>query len=537
MTSPSIRITDDLKRIFQAETAVHLDQLESLLLRLEHAPDPAEPLQHAFRTVHGIKGNADYLGMTPIQDLAHHLEDLLDDLRSGRTTPGPETIDPLLAGLDQLKILNQQVAPDPAKFPETTSSHPTDNDDPLADAVQVPNTRIDRLMEHLAELARTQARLQRMVRTNRNGNGGQGDLQGVSADLKSVFTHFQTDLMALRLVRLDTLFNRLRRAVRDTARKQGKAVILKSTGGEAEIDRTIMSHLIDPLTHLVRNAVDHGIETPEARVRAGKPETGTVTLSAWVEGVGGVIEVGDDGGGLQTDKIRQAARDGGFIPPAELDTMAGSEVDQLVLRAGLTTRRRADTVSGRGVGLDAVAGAISALGGRLQLDSNPGQGTRVRLRVPISMTLTEVLLIEARGNTLAVPFAAIRKVRKARPDEVRGPAGAEIIRCEGQWIALHRIDAWLNKTAGDHAFRGAAGAGEILVLVISAGGRETGVEVDAVLRPENVVIRPLQRFTQSRIFSGAAILGDGRVVLVIDPLSLTSPETAPTQSKPGRPKQ
>lgn len=550
--STIIQITDEMKRQFQSETAEHLNDLEKLLMTIERSPNRADVIHAAFRYVHSIKGNSDYLGVRDINELAHIVEDLMDDVRGGRIGVSQPVLDLFFQGLDLLKDMNRRVA-DP-DYRETDlsavrsgvegiragardgASAPPDGagddarvgvSDVLEREIKVDIGKIDRFMEHMSEFAEAQNALQHLAQSIGDGGSAgaraESDIRAVSAAMKKVFNNFQADLMALRLVKLTTLFDRLARMVRDLSRRQGKTVELKLSGGDVAVDRKIMGALVDPLVHLVRNAVDHGIEPPAERRRTGKPEAGTLVVDARQEGVHVVIDVADDGRGLDTSRIRRAAAKFGFADADALSAMTDADAARLIFRAGFTTRKNADAVSGRGVGLDVVDSAVTAIGGSVGLAVDGESGVRVSLRVPISMTVTEVLLIRAGGEIYAVPFGGLRRVVRMRRDRVRGFKGARMTTWEGRIMTVRRLEDWLDPSGSGRAAPDADRNGDMPVIVAGVEGRTMGIEVDAVLRRENVVIRPMRRFlTGFRAFSGAAVLGDGRVVMVIDPMELAS---------------
>jgi two-component system chemotaxis sensor kinase CheA len=542
-----IQITPEMKRQFRSETAEHLQLLENMLMVMEHNPDQTEAIHSAFRCVHSIKGNSDYLGIEDINALAHTLEDLMDDVRGGKLPPTQAMIDAMFKGLDLLKDMNRRVEDaDYAEtdiglfqkmvdnlrsaFTESKSMEQNETDvqtlvsDVIGQDVRVNIARIDRFMEHMAEFAIAQSALEYLIQNltaKTVEEGWEGNIRKISENLKKVRNNFQADLMAIRLVKLDVLFNRLLRVVRDLSRKSEKRIEIKFSGGEIEVDRKIMIHLIDPLVHLVRNAVDHGIETTEERVGSGKPETGIIAVSAGIEGGKALIEVSDDGHGLNTEKIRQTALNDHFVSAEELARMSDSEVNHLIFLPGFTTCSQAGRVSGRGVGMDVAASGIKAAGGVVSLCSKHRRGTRVSIRVPVSMSVTEVLLVRADQRNYAFPFAVVRQALRVRRGQIRAFKRMEMILYNCRPISIRHLSDRLRPDAPPRSLRRGAAEDEIIVIVLGAGGQTIGFSVDAVLRRESVVIRPIHNYlSRLREFSGAAVLGDGRVVMVLDPLGL-----------------
>ncbi len=330
----------------------------------------------------------------------------------------------------------------------------------------------------------------------------------------------QTDVMSLRLVKINTVFERLPRIVRDLSFRSGKEIELSLSGGETEIDRKTIEQLIDPLIHLIRNSVDHGIEPPAERVRKGKPGSGSVTVRSHQEGNHAVIEVIDDGKGLDIDKIRQEALKRKIFTEDALVSVTDEEIANLIFMPGFTTRPEATKISGRGVGLDIVKNNIRMIGGTITLSGSQNTGTRVRLRIPVSMAVTDVLLTEVAGRQYAFPFSSILKTVKVKRRDIHGPRKGEFILFDGTVLGVRYLGELLGITQKE-SLRQRDSDEEISVIVVPVQNQNLGIVVDDILKRESMLIKPLEKYLAGiKEFSGATLSGDGSVVLVIDPMGL-----------------
>lgn len=435
-----IKITPEMKRQFRSETTEHLNSLEQLLMVIEKEPRNQEAIHSAFRDIHSIKGNSDYLGIKDINILSHELEDLMDEFRSGRIHIGDDVLAVLFNGLDLLRDMNRRVVNEdyeetdiseiqtrihriktlfgkesPGKKAEVSYSDIFYS--VLEQEIKVDINKIDQFINHISELVITKNTLNFLTELDffrEQHTKRSGELKKVAGDMSRITNNLQADVMSLRLVKINTVFERLPRIVRDISYRSGKQIELSLSGGETEIDRKTIEQLIDPLIHLIRNSVDHGIEPPNERVRKGKPESGVVTVSSRQEGNHAVIEVMDDGKGLDIDKIRQEALKRKIFTEDTLVSMREEEILNLIFLPGFTTQPEATKTSGRGVGLDVVKNNIKMIGGNITLSGSKDIGTRVKVRIPVSMAVTDVLLTEVAGRQYAFPFSSILKTVKVK---------------------------------------------------------------------------------------------------------------------------
>jgi chemosensory pili system protein ChpA (sensor histidine kinase/response regulator) len=381
-------------------------------------------------------------------------------------------------------------------------------------------SRLNLLSRDLAEATNDLSTLSTQLNTMRTQfDAWAGRQRGLSGEA-------QDQLMRMRLVPLSTLANRLNRTVRVSASKTGKQAVLTLAGMDTEFDKSVADQLSGPLEHLLRNAVDHGIETPETRLAAGKPLAGQIRLEASHQGAHLVIRLSDDGAGLDYERIRGRAADLGWMTPDQAASLDNSDLERLILEPGFSTADAVSEISGRGVGLDAVASSVQALRGRLSVQSNPGQGADFTLRLPVSLAVAKTMIVEAGLGRFAVPMVNFTRALRVQHEELEVRDGQSGIQLADGWIPVMDLAAWLGVSSP-----GAASASSTL-LFVDNGEREIALAVDRVLEAREVVVKPLSRLLRrQQHFSGAAILGDGSVVLIINASTL-DPAAAARHSAP-----
>lgn len=384
-----------------------------------------------------------------------------------------------------------------------------------SNTLRVSVERVDQLINLVGELVITQAMLTQQVK-DLDPARFRALLGGVT-DLERNTRHLQEAVMSIRMIPMSFVFNRFPRMIRDLAAKLEKKIELKMIGEATELDKGLIEKIIDPLTHLVRNSADHGLETPERRVAAGKPETGTITLSASHQGGSILIEVRDDGQGLRRDRILAKARERGL---AVRDDMTDAEVWALIWEAGFSTAEQVSDVSGRGVGMDVVRRNIAALGGTVELDSAEGQGTRVCVRLPLTLAIMDGMSIGVGDETYILPLASVIESFQVEAGMIQtvGSSG-RVVKVRNEYMPVVSLADEFRVprvTDADGRVRGP----EILVIV-EADGRRLAAVVDELLGQHQVVVKNLEsNYRRVRDISGATILGDGRVALIIDVSSL-----------------
>ncbi|WP_461308528.1 chemotaxis protein CheA, partial [Albidovulum sp.] len=385
--------------------------------------------------------------------------------------------------------------------------------------MRVDLDRIDRLVDLVGEIAISQSILTQDLSPlfGSPHSAAAADLEGLAALIRELQDH----VMTLRSQPVKPLFQRMGRLLRETAQAAGKRARLHTEGEMTEVDCSVIDALAEPLTHMLRNAIDHGIETPERRRAAGKPETGTVTLAASHRSGRVVIELADDGAGLDRAAILRRAIERGLLAPGSRP--AQDEIDALIFRPGFTTAASLSAISGRGVGMDVVRSTIARLGGRIAVASEPGAGTRVTLSLPLTLAVAEGLVVRVGRERLVIPVTAIRETAQlARLPQRQLDDGTRLVRLRDRFVPLVEAGAWLGLRPPAPPDPQA-----IAILAETEAGERRALVVDAILDHRQVVIKPLRTgFGALPGIAAATILGDGGIALILDPEDLARPGTA-----------
>lgn len=376
----------------------------------------------------------------------------------------------------------------------------------VGETIRVPASRLDEIVDQLGELVICHARLEGLA--DRLGNT---DLEALSEEMGRLVGSLREATLAIRMLPIETVFGKFRRVVRDLSADLGKDVTLLTQGGETEIDKNVIDRLTEPLVHMIRNAVDHGIEDADLRRQRGKPARGTVQLSASQEGGEVLITISDDGGGLDAAAIRAKAVARGLIGAEATPT--DHDLHQLIFAPGFSTAANVSKVSGRGVGMDAVKTAIEALRGTVDLSSQPGKGARFTLRLPVSLAIIDGLLVRLGADTFVIPLAAVEECVELDDAERRRTSGRTLMQIRETLVP------WLDL---DHVFaRAPSGTDRRRLVVVRCDGLQIGLIVDDIVGQHQTVIKTFSAYHRGvEGLSGATILGDGTVALIIDVASL-----------------
>lgn len=380
--------------------------------------------------------------------------------------------------------------------------------DSESSSIRVSVEKIDSLINQVGELVITQAMLAQL--TSRLDNGEFERIHQALSQLEHNTRELQESVMSIRMLPISFIFNRFPRVVRDTAGKLGKQVELILQGEHTELDKGVIEKLTDPLTHIIRNSVDHGIELPAERLAADKPEHGTVRLAAFHQGGRIVVEISDDGKGLDRARILAKAREQG-LPVSE--EMPDSEVWQLIFMPGFSTAEQVTDLSGRGVGMDVVRRNIGAIGGRIDIDSLAGHGTRITIRLPLTLAILDGMIVAVAGVNYVIPLTYIIESMQPRADDVRSMSGSSnrVIRVRGEYLPLLALHDLLGLDTPTPA------AEDAIVLILEAEGHKFALLVDDLVGQQQVVIKSLeQNFRRIDGITGATIMGDGSVALILD---------------------
>ncbi len=375
-------------------------------------------------------------------------------------------------------------------------------------SIRVSIEKLDELINTVGELVITQSMLSQLA-AGINGHRSE-DLKNGLGQLERQMRALQESVMRVRMLPISFVFNRFPRMIHDLGARLGKRVELKMTGEHTELDKTVLEKIGDPLVHLVRNSIDHGIESPEQRLAAGKPETGSIHLNAYHKGGNITVEISDDGAGLNRDRILAKARERGLIGVDE--EPSDERVHNLIFQAGFSTAETVSDVSGRGVGMDVVRRNIAELGGNVQVFSTPGRGSTVRIRLPLTLAILDGQLVRVGREIYVVPLVSIVETIQIRREQVSSIAGcAELFRLRDEYIPIIRLyELFGIESDSSDLFKG-------LLTVVESDGRRVGILVDELLAQQQVVIKSLEtNFRQLAGLSGATMLGDGHVALILD---------------------
>jgi two-component system chemotaxis sensor kinase CheA len=537
----------EMLSMFVGEALDHLGTIESVVLQLEGAPADVKLLNDVFRPFHTVKGNAGALGVTSVQELAHCVESLLDLARAGKHAMGPDEFDIVLRAVDLLTIMMQEL---PDRVASGRPSSVTPRRDALMFAVEamiaggssaaapvepelvvaagaapaaatvpariraeaqstvkVDTGKLDNLIDMVGELVIAQSILAADPAFAKSMDERLGRRM---AQLKRITSDLQRNAMSMRMVPIRQVFQKMARLVRDLSRQSGKNIELVLQGEETELDRKVVEDINDPLMHMVRNSVDHGIESPERRAAAGKPAQATLRLSASHEGGNIVIEIADDGAGLDTDRIYAKAVGNGLV--AAGTQLAPADIHQMIFQPGFSTAEKVTEISGRGVGMDVVRRNIEALRGRIEIQTARGQGTTFSIRLPLTLAIVDGILVAVGQERFVIPAFAVRESLRPKPEQIHSVYGeACMVQVRDRLIPSVHLGDLFGIAGAQHDVTNAT------VVVLEDNGRPTALVVDELIGKQEVVIKSLGgTFEGVRGVAGGAILGDGRVGLILD---------------------
>ncbi len=567
---------EDLVREFLLESHEGLDRMEQCLSQMAQPSAGAEPLREIFRAVHTIKGATGFLGFERLERVAHAGENLLVKMRDGELQPTPERRNVLFRLLDALRgilqgieqgdgkeptgedtpllaqLASQQAEAAPA--PEVASasvpavaekmaaasaqpqqesvseansspaaSSPAESTENSAAATGVADTtvRVDvEVLQQLLNLAGELVLTRNQIVAAAHGSA----LETLAQRLHRVTGEIRDAVMRVRMQPVEQVFARFPRLVRELARQCGKSVRLEMEGQQTRLDRSVLEMIRDPLLHAIRNAIDHGIEAPDVRVSRRKPQEGLLRLRASSAGDHVQIEICDDGGGMVPERLRQNAVNKGLLTAEQAAVLSDAEARNLVFLPGFSTAAQVTNVSGRGVGLDVVRQNVERLGGSVTLESAEGQGTTIRLRLPLTLAILPALIVRCGDQRFAIPQKSVEELLHRTAAEwgkdVDCMGAVQLLRLRERLLPLANLRALLRLPERPDAAV-TESAGESLA-VLNAEGLRFGLRVDALEGVEELVVRPLDHVAEADIFSGAAQLADGGLVLILDVAGLAA---------------
>ncbi|MEM9368343.1 MAG: chemotaxis protein CheW [Planctomycetota bacterium] len=597
----------DLLNEFVEEATEHLSDIEIQLLQIEAMGEDVDDglVNTVFRAIHSVKGAAGFLGLTQINELSHHLEDVLGRVREGKLTPDPYNVDVMLKSADRLKTLIDDVETSNAsdnselceklkavldgagaksdsaaagnsaesqldevshRIEEATAPEPPDeaqgdqaehvletNEDPApaqapaasngtvtparssakktddsgADSkatrrapestIRVGVRVLDRLMNLAGELVLSRNQLMQTLAaiSLKEDATRQSSLDKIALGLDQVTTELQETIMQTRMQPIGNVFNKFPRVIRDLSASLGKEIQLKTEGNEVETDKTIVEAIADPLTHLIRNSCDHGIESPDVRTASGKDATGSVVLKAYHQAGKVMIEIIDDGAGMDPEKLRRKAVEKGVLSEEAAARMSDADAVNLIFAPGFSTAAAVTDVSGRGVGMDVVRTNIEKIGGSVEVTSKLGAGSTVSITLPLTLAIIPAMIVEVSGHRYALPQSSIAELVQTDGKEkcIQQINHAEVLKLRGKLLPLVRLREVLGLNPGEEGDFG----NDHQLVVLETGRCRCALAVDRVIDSEEIVVKPLGRhLNELPMLAGSTILGDGHVAMILD---------------------
>jgi len=524
---------DDLISEFIAECREMLEALGGEIVAWEASPEDRARLDSIFRFVHTVKGNCGFFDFPRLEALSHAAEDALAEVRAGRRQPDPALVSAVLAIIDRIAEMIAAL--------DAGEEWPAGDDSALIHALQeraevpaapvaatvaeaqskavAPRTirlsveLLDRLMSGVSDMVLARNELARRLRETT----GDVAIDGAFERLSSIIAEMRDAITRTRMQRIENLFVALPRMVRDLSAELGKQVLVDIEGGDVELDREMIEMIRDPLTHIIRNSVDHGIETPPERLKAGKREIGILSVSARQSGNQILIDIQDDGRGINGKKLVEKAIVAGVVEKSEAADLSPREQLALIFEAGLSTAKEVTAISGRGVGMDVVRSNIERIGGVVEVDSTLGQGTRMTLRVPLTLTIIPALTVSVAGQNFAIPRSAIDEIVRANGESVKlekvGGAGVATIRGRRvPEVALSDV-LGLESDIPEHE--------RSLVVLRPAGADVYALAVDRIHDHEELVVKPAAPAVMATgLYAGTTLADDGSPILLFDPAGI-----------------
>ncbi|MBI3583042.1 MAG: hybrid sensor histidine kinase/response regulator [Nitrospinae bacterium] len=578
----------ELRDLFKIEAGEHLQRLSDGLLCLEKEPKDNATLEEVFREAHSLKGAARMVGVVDVEIISHKLEDILGAVKKGEMALSPEVVDSMLKALDTIRnliheaVTGEAAGVDVTKIldfglgildlkPEIEKSK-FQNLKSKIDEFQIPKSTIeefrietirvdtkmlDALMTQTGELTVTKAHISSRIPEideiieiaeeleKRSAEFGvrsaelksklqnlKSKIGGDSSRLDFISDRIDEGIRKIRMIPLTTIFNLYPKMVRDMTRQQSKDVNLIIEGEDVVADKRIVEEMKDPLMHIIRNSIDHGIEKPEDRERLGKPRTGTIKLKGMQTASNVVIEVSDDGKGLDIEAVKQAAVKRNIYSEAELSGMTKAQIESLIFQSGISTSSFVSDVSGRGVGLDVVRTNVERLKGNITLESFPNAGCRFRIKLPVTVSTMRVLIAAFGGRRYAIPVEYVEMSRMITRDDIFTVAGRQTVKIDSQPISVARLkellevrnaefgmrneELKLNNPASHSTLRTPHSAFPCIIL--SVNNERMGLIVDDLIDEQEVILKPQSAILKSvRNVSGATLLATGEVCMVLNP--------------------
>lgn len=549
---------DEIIEEFVVEAEEILERLDPLFVELEQKGHDPEIVNEIFRGMHTLKGAAGFLGFQNVVDVAHRAETILKKIREGEMSISPEIIDAILKATDILRVLishikaKEEVVEDisdvlqlldrallsapvtetaekpevkpteevavkteeekPPQPEETVSQIPKEKEKEIS-TLRVDVSRIDKVMDLAGEIVLARNRLLNLANKLEAKYGGDDHVEGLvetTAFLDRVTSDLQLAVMKMRMQPLQKVFGKFPRMVRDLARSLGKEIDLEIIGEETEVDKSVIEHIGDPLVHIIRNSIDHGIEPPEERNLKGKPSKGKIVISAYQKGTQIVIDISDDGKGIDVEAVKAKAITRGLVTLEEAEKMSEDAIINLIFLPGFSTKEVSTEVSGRGVGMDVVKSNVAKLNGYVEIFTEKDKGTTFRISLPLTLAIMQAMMVQVGQEIYAIPQSMIEETLRINIQDIKEVGGQKVLTVRERVLPLFMLNEILGVLSSSDSDRK-------YVLVASVGDRRFCISVDAVIGQEEIVIKIINGIDAEECgIMGATITGDGKVVLILD---------------------
>lgn len=524
------------------ETATeHLDAVENALMGLEKGSGAGKPdeclVTLLLGNLHTLKGNSGMMGFTHLQQFIHRLESVLKSFEESPLSINPMFFEALYTAVNAMRDALNKLADNPAASLDFSDelmvleclsakdvmtldiSSPAGKKDDFTAITQKSSTlkvnfeKLDELMNLVGELVihRTalfslETRVKEKVKDREliEAFNESGQMIGkIANDLREA-------IMKVRMLPIKTVFQRFNRLVRDLSRRHGKEISLVFEGEETELDKTVIDEIGEPLLHLIRNAVDHGIEVPEERKRLGKPATGVLKLTAGHENNHIIITAEDDGRGMSVERLKESAIAKGLLSSAEAGALSDQEAFQLVFHPGFSTSLEVTETSGRGIGLDVVNKTVTSFNGTIELASTPGSGTCFTIKLPLTLAIINALMVEVSGETFAIPLSGVLESIKIASAEIHDVSSGELLKLRDRLLPVVRLNRYFGLKSADERE-------SEYIVVVGSGEKRGGIVVDRLIGQQEIVIKGMDDYLgELPGISGGTVLGDGKISLIID---------------------
>jgi len=533
----SSKYSEEEKQIFLTAAEQHLTTIRECLEGLEKNSSDFHLIDAFFRAVHSLKSSSNYMKLSRIEILTKEQERVLQKIREEKRPISVELLNALKSGYEFLIQLiddfkeNKENSLDVGKFIEQikrafenkgeTSQKSSKRIPPKKEfvkTIRVPESKLDSLMNLVGELVINRSSFYSILQKLENGKDPskiKKEIKQAAQTMRRITTELQMTVTELHMLPIKSLFGKFPRLVRDLSREKGKKIELELSGEETQLDKMMIEKISDPLIHLIRNAIDHGIEFPEEREAKGKPSHGTIKLSASQEGEVVVIKISDDGRGMDPEMLKEAAIKKGIITPERAKILSKRECLELIFLPGFSTAAKVTDLSGRGVGMDVVRNTIKELKGEVDIDTEHDRGTTFTIRLPLTLAIVNVLLIETGGQMFALPLSSIKETVKIPGERIKKVFKRKVTLLREEILGIVDLRKLLKiSTARDFQ-------GLVPVVIVHGGGKNLGLIVDALHQQEEIVIKPLEGIVADIPgIAGATVLGDGKVIPILDPTEL-----------------